>query len=156
MSAYDRQKKFTEFCLDNSICNIRFAYNEYTSLPFILKNKYHKSFLEKVFFLLDCSETVFIIIQKMNTGFFMSKYSAEKLPFFCSYINDTHFKKKDSYNLNNKCSIIIIDSEWDISKWDFTKLEDLNEWINYIPEKIDTYKYSIDFEFCKAMGLMIE
>ena len=144
-----------KFLNENSISTIYLKEYSSHSIPYQFTNKYEKFKYSQLCYNLKCKEKVFLIIQKMNLGVFLSRHEAEKLPFIDKCINNLIFKKQN-FDMKYNCSIIIIDKQWDISKWNYKKIENIHTWIPHINENTDSYINSIDIEFCKAMGVKIE
>ena len=143
-----------KFLSENSISTIYVKSYFVHTVPYNFNSKYEKSKYSELRYCLSCKEKVFLIIQKMNLGIFLSKYEAENFPFINNCINNTVFNKSH-FDIKYNCSIIIIDNEWDISKWDCKKMERIHSWSKFIPENIESYKHEIDIEFCEAMGIEI-
>ena len=111
-----------------------------------------------------------LIIEEMCLGIFLTAHAANKLPFIKSLLStnlSTNLKycnKLIDKSREGGCIVLTIDSEWDIYSWDYNKLRNLPRWINivdkedrkeniYIPSINGVPKLTIDYNFCRAMGL---
>ena len=120
---------------------------------------------------------VFLVIDEMCLGIFLTRYEAGKLPFLDRIINnDTDLQTSNSFYHKNYCkfinsesdqtgcTLITISNDWEILPlWSQHKLVNIHSWIHYLSpiSNIDTeYNVAlkgapqeiIDIEFVTTMG----